>query len=85
MNALEKLVVAKGYRRFITEDHIADELFAASSGTIGLDHHVPEMMHTFCRTMGELARSTVRRRIDLSRVLVSGCTCVAEPPGSVTT
>ena len=54
MNALEKLVVAKGYRRFITEDHIADELFAASSGTVGLDHHVPEMMHTFCRTMGEL-------------------------------
>jgi hypothetical protein len=54
MNALEKLVVAKGYRRFITEDHIADELFAASSGTIGLDHHVPEMMHTFCRTMDEL-------------------------------
>ena len=54
MNALEKLVVAKGYRRFITEDHITDELFAASSGTIGLDHQVTEMLHTFCRTMGEL-------------------------------
>jgi hypothetical protein len=54
-NALEKLVVAKGYRRFITEDHITDELFAASSGTIGLDHKVPEMLHTFCRTIGELA------------------------------
>jgi hypothetical protein len=55
-NALEKLVVAKGYRRFITEDHITDQLFAASSGTIGLDHGVTEMLHTFCRTMGELDR-----------------------------
>jgi hypothetical protein len=56
MNALEKLVSAKGYRRFITEDHIADELFSASPATVGLDHHVIEMLHTFCRTMGELDR-----------------------------
>ena len=54
MNALEKLIVAKGYRRFITEDHLTDELFSASPATVGLDHHVSEMMHTFCRTMGEL-------------------------------
>jgi hypothetical protein len=54
-NALEKLVAAKGYRRLITEDHITDELFAASAGTIGLDHPIPEMLHTFCRTMGELS------------------------------
>ena len=53
-NALEKLVAARGYRRLITEDHITDELFTPSAETIGLDHHVPEMLHTFCRTMGEL-------------------------------
>ena len=55
-NALEKLVAREGYRRFITEDHITDELFAPSPDTIGLDHEVPEMLHTFCRTMGELGR-----------------------------
>jgi sulfatase-like protein len=53
-NALEKLVAAKGYRRLITEDHITDELFTPSAGAIGLDHPIPEMFHTFCRTMGEL-------------------------------
>jgi len=60
MNALEKLVAAKGYRRFITEDHITDELFSASPATVGLDHKVIEMLHTFCRTMGELDRHLER-------------------------
>jgi hypothetical protein len=54
-NALEKLVSAKGYRRFITEDHLTGELFEASPDTVDLDRHVPEMLHTFCRTTGELA------------------------------
>ena len=53
-NALEKLVAAKGYQRLITEDHLTDELFSPAPESIGLDHHVPEMLHTFCRTMGEL-------------------------------
>ena len=56
MNALEKLVTAKGYRRVITEDHLTDELFSPSSDTIGLDHNVTEMLHTFCRTVGELGQ-----------------------------
>ena len=30
MNALEKLVNAGGYRRYMTEDHIADALFTSS-------------------------------------------------------
>jgi hypothetical protein len=55
-NALEKLVTAKGYRRFITQDHLTDELFEPSPETVGLDHNVPEMLHTFCRTMGELGQ-----------------------------
>jgi arylsulfatase A-like enzyme len=59
-NALEKLIAAKGYRRFITEDHISSELFAPSPATTGLDHHVPEMLHTFCRTMSELAQHVER-------------------------
>jgi hypothetical protein len=60
-NALEKLVIANGYRRFITEDHIADALFTSNvadpanlENHVPLDHGVPEMLHTFCRTMGEL-------------------------------
>jgi hypothetical protein len=54
MNALDKLITAKGYQRLITEDHITDELFSPSPESVGLDHHVPEMLHTFCRTLGEL-------------------------------
>ena len=62
MNALEKLVAAKGYRRLITEDHITDELFAPSPDTTGLDHNVPEMLHTFCRTAAEIGRHLEARR-----------------------
>lgn len=61
-NALEKLVIAKGFRRVITEDHITDELFSPSSDTIGLDHNVTEMLHTFCRTMAELAQDLPKLR-----------------------
>jgi arylsulfatase A-like enzyme len=61
-NALEKLVAAKGYRRLITEDHITEELFSPSPDTIGLDHGVPEMLHTFCRTTGEIGRHLEARR-----------------------
>jgi hypothetical protein len=60
-NALEKLVSAKGYRRFITGDHLTDELFERSPDTVDLDRQVPEMLHTFCRTTGELARNLEER------------------------
>jgi hypothetical protein len=62
-NALEKLVSAKGYRRFITEDHLTSELFEASPDTMHLDRQVPEMLHTFCRTTGELARMLEERSL----------------------
>jgi hypothetical protein len=54
MNALAKLLDAHDYRRFITADHITNELFPRAPGTIDLDRGVPEMKHTFCRTMSEL-------------------------------
>jgi hypothetical protein len=56
MNALEKLVIAKGYRRFITKDHLTDDLFEDSPDTVALDHDVPEMLHTFCRSTTELGQ-----------------------------
>jgi hypothetical protein len=55
-NALQKLLDSNGYRRLITEDHISDELFSASDDAVGLDHDVPEMLHTFCRSLAELQR-----------------------------
>ena len=61
-NALEKLVAANGYRRLVTEDHLTDDLFAPSPDTTGLDHNVPEMQHTFCRTAGEIGRHLEARR-----------------------
>jgi arylsulfatase A-like enzyme len=54
-NALEKLVAAKGYERLITEDHLTAQLFS-DVDAVGLDHNVPEMLHTFCRTADELVR-----------------------------
>jgi hypothetical protein len=54
MNALAKLLDAHGYRRFITADHITRELFPRAPGTVDLDRDVPEMSHTFCRTIDEL-------------------------------
>jgi hypothetical protein len=54
MNALAKLLDAHDYRRFVTSDHITDELFPRARGSVDLDRGVPEMQHTFCRTMSEL-------------------------------
>jgi hypothetical protein len=67
MNALEKLVVAKGYRRIIAEDHISEELFTPSADTIGLDHNIGEMFHTFCRTAEEIEQDL--QRLDPARPL----------------
>jgi arylsulfatase A-like enzyme len=54
MNALAKLLDAHDYRRFITSDHITDELFPRAPGAVDLDRGVPEMQHAFCRTVSEL-------------------------------
>ncbi len=53
-NALAKLLDASGYRRAVSFDHITDELFGFPEGSTVLDRAVPEMMHTFCGTVGEL-------------------------------
>jgi arylsulfatase A-like enzyme len=54
MNALEKLLDADLYRRYVTRDHIADQLMQPSPATVDLDLHIPEMDHTLCRTLEEL-------------------------------
>ena len=54
MNALAKLLDAHDYQRFVTSDHITDELFPRAQDSVDLDRGVPEMQHTFCRTMWEL-------------------------------
>jgi len=54
MNALAKLLDAHDYQRFVTSDHITDELFPRAQDSVDLDRGVPEMQHTFCRTMSEL-------------------------------
>jgi hypothetical protein len=60
MNALAKLLDAHGYRRFITADHITDELFPRSTATVDLDRGVSEMGHTFCGTVGELEQKIAK-------------------------
>jgi hypothetical protein len=67
MNALEKLVAAGGYERFVTEDHLTADLFSATPGTNLLDRNVPEMLHTFCRTMGELEQHLQRVAAEADR------------------
>jgi Sulfatase len=54
MNALAKLLDAGNYRRFVSRDHITEELFGLSDGTTPLDVRTDEMMHTFCGTLTEL-------------------------------
>src|SRR5581483_4069035 len=56
MNALARLLDAGGYRRFVTRDHITEELFGLGDGTVMLDRDVPEMTHTLCGTVDELER-----------------------------
>ena len=54
MNALEKLLDAEGYRRYMSDDHLATQLFQPSSATTFLDEGVHEMDHTVCTTTREL-------------------------------
>jgi hypothetical protein len=69
MNALEKLLTAKGYQQFITEDHLTDALFSPSAAMTALDRNVPEMLHTFCRTLGELGEKLRAPGFDRGRPL----------------
>jgi sulfatase-like protein len=60
-DALEKLLVANRYERWITKDHITDDLFSPADWRTTLDRAVPEMQHTFCGTMQELERDLAGR------------------------
>jgi hypothetical protein len=54
MNALEKLLDANQYRRYITLDHIMAQLLTPSPQLEELDRGVQEMSLDFCQTLGEL-------------------------------
>ncbi len=55
MNALEKLLDGAAYRRYLSDDHLATQLFRASPATVLLDQGIDEMDHTLCATLDELA------------------------------
>jgi hypothetical protein len=54
MNALEKLLDANGYARYVSLDHIMAELLTPSPDLHELDRGVPEMALDFCGTLDEL-------------------------------
>lgn len=54
MNALEKLLDANAYARYISLDHIMAELLTPSPELHALDRGVPEMALDFCGTLDEL-------------------------------
>jgi hypothetical protein len=54
MNALEKLLVANDYRRYISMDHIMEQLLTVSPTLVPLDRGIPELEYDFCRTLDEL-------------------------------
>ena len=54
MNALEKLLDAQGYRRYLSDDHLVTQLFRPSPATTLLDEAIQEMDHTVCATTQEL-------------------------------
>jgi hypothetical protein len=54
MNALEKLLDANGYQRFISQDHIVTQLFQRSPKLAFLDRGRREMDYTLCGTLDEL-------------------------------
>ncbi len=61
MNALKKLVDAKGYRQFIMADHITNQLFVPAGDTVPLARTVTEMAHSFGPAIDELT-SALRAR-----------------------
>jgi Sulfatase len=54
MNALEKLLQANGYRRYISIGHIMQQLLTPSPDLVPLDAGVPELEFDFCRTLEEV-------------------------------
>lgn len=61
-NALGKLLAANRYERWVTSDHITDDLFSPSEWDVTLDKGVPEMQHTFCGTAAEIEKRLETRR-----------------------
>jgi hypothetical protein len=57
MNALEKLLDANGYRRYVSLDHIMQQLLTPSPWLRPLDAGVPELEYDFCRTLEEIGRN----------------------------
>jgi hypothetical protein len=54
MNALEKLLDANGYRRYVSMDHIMEQLLTPVPGLVPLDAGIPELEYDFCRTLEEI-------------------------------
>jgi Sulfatase len=54
MNALEKLLDANAYRRYVSMDHIMEQLLTPTPLLVALDRGVPELEYDFCRTLGEI-------------------------------
>jgi hypothetical protein len=54
MNALEKLLDANAYRRYVSMDHIMEQLLTPTPLLVALDRGIPELEYDFCRTLGEI-------------------------------
>jgi Sulfatase len=54
MNALEKLLNGNGYRRYVSMDHIMEQVLTVSPSLIELDRGIPEVQYDFCRTLSEI-------------------------------
>jgi hypothetical protein len=57
MNALEKLLDANDYRRYVSMDHIMQQLLAPSPLLRPLDSGIPELDYDFCRTLEEIGQN----------------------------
>jgi arylsulfatase A-like enzyme len=79
LNTLEKLLRAKGYRQYISPDHIVSRLFAKVPDTVYLEgrdplardaghtargHRSPELSYTVCGKLGELQAAMAQRERD---------------------
>jgi membrane-anchored protein YejM (alkaline phosphatase superfamily) len=54
MNALEKLLDANAYRRYVSMDHIMEQLLTPTPLLVALDRGIPELEYDVCRTLGEI-------------------------------
>jgi hypothetical protein len=64
MNALQKLLEANGYRRYISVDHIMQQLLAPTPLLVPLDAGIPELEYDLCRTLDEVAADVEKREGD---------------------